>query len=181
MILWYEPTAEFLSHLPDRIASQLRVELAASELLTAADRVSPDLTVPVQRRPDLRGGEHEVQLREERASVAVTDYVDRITGGEKYLDVWRTSSGAIQGSYLYPNPAPEGRTALRYRLSEGRVVSVVLFDIWGRRIREAVAPEMRQAGEGECALGCGDLPEGMYLVVLQTDRGEQAVQRLMIE
>ncbi len=181
VILWYEPTAEFLAHLPERIASQLRVELAASELLTAANRVNPDLTVSVQRRPDLRGGEHDVQVREELASGAISGYVDRVVGGDKYLDVWRTSAGAIQGSYLYPNPAPEGRTVLRYKLLESRIVSITLFDIWGRRIKELVSPEARTAGEGEFALGCGELPEGMYVVVLQTDRGEQAIQRLMIE
>lgn len=181
VILWYEPTSEFLEQLPPRIASQLRVELAASELLAAANRINPDATIAVQRKPDLRGGEHEVQVREERAAGVVAEYVDRVVGGEKYLDVWRTSAGAIEGTYLYPNPAPEGRTTLHYKLLENRLVSVTLFDIWGRRIRELVSPESRTAGEGEFALGCGDLPEGMYIVVLQTDKGEQSVQRIMVE
>lgn len=178
VVLWYEPTTAFLAHLPERLASRLRIELAAAELIASATATREQESV---RRPDLRGGGNDDHVREERMPEVVATYVDRATGGDRYLDVWRASAGAVQGTYLYPNPLRDGRTVLHYRLAEPRTVGVALYDIWGRRLRELSVARYRESGSWEQELVPGDVPKGMYMVVLTTDRGEQAVQRLMVE
>lgn len=93
----------------------------------------------------------------------------------------RSSQGAIASTGLYPNPATDGGATLSYVLSDDRTISVHLHDISGTPVQTLVEPTRRNAGKGQLAFTWSTLPKGIYLVVLSTDRGEQAVQRLIIQ
>lgn len=100
--------------------------------------------------------------------------------GERYLDTWRTSSGAIINSSLYPNPVSGNQTTLRFSLSENRAITVAVHDIFGRRVTEQQASTV--SGDQTITISLPALLEnGVYLVVLTTDRNEQIVQRLLLQ
>src|SRR5690606_32934006 len=101
--------------------------------------------------------------------------------GEGYFGVWQTRSGAIRESALFPNPVRDQRATLRYTLDKKRTVSIVLRDITGTILRKFSTSQARPAGEQTEELSLGDLIPGMYLVTIETDSNEYAVQRLILE
>lgn len=102
------------------------------------------------------------------------------SSGRQYFDSWRTTSGAITATAIYPNPVRGDKATLRYTLREQRTTTVALHDIFGRQI-VAVQSEEHPAGNYEVELPLRNLENGMYLVVLTTDNNEQAVQRLLLQ
>jgi hypothetical protein len=105
---------------------------------------------------------------------------DRIAGRPSYLEVCRVSSGAVNTATVAPNPAHE-RTTLSFRLAEPRRVAITLHDINGRYLRHLLYEEDRQAGEQSVEASLAGLSQGAYLVAVRTERGEQAVARLIVE
>ncbi len=78
----------------------------------------------------------------------------------------------------YPNPFnPE--TNIDYRVSEQTVVSISLFDITGRKIKELVN-EKKQPGYYTVKLKVGELSSGIYFYRLVTGSGYSFVKKLAI-
>jgi hypothetical protein len=102
-------------------------------------------------------------------------------GEAPYLDIWRAGNGAINSSSVFPVPAVEDRLTLRYTLADSRAVSVTLHDIRGRHLRELAAPKERSGGTYEEVIQTADLDRGIYLLAINTDRGEHAVLRIIVE
>lgn len=88
------------------------------------------------------------------------------------------TSAAAQ-AMVYPNPTTSD-ASLHYTLSEPRAVSIAIYDLMGKQLVEVCREAHRSAGELEEGLDLRGLPEGVYLVVLVTDKGEQLSTRLVI-
>ncbi len=103
-----------------------------------------------------------------------------IAGKEAFFDVWRSCSGAIKNLKVYPNPAQDVVNVM-YELSDDRAVRVSLHDLTGKQCR--VLSDMQDQKKCKCEnnFSIKDLPAGMYLLVLETDKGEQTVQRFIKE
>ncbi|MES2765631.1 MAG: T9SS type A sorting domain-containing protein [Bacteroidota bacterium] len=104
-----------------------------------------------------------------------------IIAGEKYFDTWRTQSGAILKTSVYPNPVRDQKAMLDFSLNEDRIVTIILHDIFGRKIAELRSAQMTAAGKYQWDIFLKDVAKGMYLISVQTERGEQAVQRVLVE
>lgn len=103
------------------------------------------------------------------------------TGEYKYTDVARSNSGAITISAIGPNPAHD-HTTIFYSLTAQRTVSVALYDFSGRLISTLATSGSMSAGEQhEISVNVGHLPSGASLISFISDRGEQAIQRLIIQ
>jgi hypothetical protein len=61
----------------------------------------------------------------------------------------------------YPNPA-RGQATIRYELPEASHVSLVVYDVLGRRV-EMVVDEQRAAGLHRVRFEASDLPSGIYV------------------
>lgn len=96
-----------------------------------------------------------------------------------YLDELRSVAGAVMESSVVPNPAHSGAT-LRFTLRETRVVTVSIHDITGRRLRELSPGTTRGTGVTELPVDLAGIDAGVYLIVIGTDKGEHAVQRLVV-
>ena len=102
--------------------------------------------------------------------------------GETILGFCRSSSGAVVASVVAPNPARAGEEInLRFRLAESRSVGVTLHDLSGRFIRELLAERPEREGEHQARLSLEGIDAGTYLVAVRTDRGETAVQRVVVQ
>lgn len=113
-------------------------------------------------------------------NIESTCNTEAIKDDEAYLEVWRQCSGAIEYLSLSPNPATD-MINLEYDLTEERTISITLHDVLGREIKKIVSSEYKNIGHHAEYYQINDLPAGMYLVSVQSDTGENAVQRLIIK
>jgi hypothetical protein len=177
-VFWYEPTAEFLDLLPSHILTQLRLETIASELALYDKDQDSSL-----RMNDLR------QLHTLLDSLITR----RIANGETIqlsteahpgapiMEMSRVSDGAISLYSISPNPN-HGEFNVRFAVRETRVIDFSVYDINGSQLQAATSGVRVTTEESESVIRLKrDIPPGIYLLVLSTDKGERAVQRLMIE
>jgi hypothetical protein len=120
--------------------------------------------------------------RAETTSTSDAPATETVHPGESsYLDIWRARSGAITQSQAFPIPALHDAITLRYTLDAARGVSVTVHDINGRRLKELVKSQERATGTWEEKISVEDLDRGIYLLSINTDRGEHAVQRIVVQ
>jgi len=74
---------------------------------------------------------------------------------------------------VFPNPASD-RSVLEYRLTEPTQVAVYLYDPAGRYVRQIHAPQLQTAGTYTIPFAVGDLPSGIYSVVIETGSGRRS-------
>ena len=77
----------------------------------------------------------------------------------------------------FPNPLGT-QTTLRFQLSEPTTIELVVFDLLGRRIA-TLASGSRDAGAYEVSWDAGDVPSGIYLVLLEA-AGQRKTQTLTV-
>lgn len=180
-IFWYETTPELLQALPQRIREQLvpetKVAAQVRQQMMRAVRDSRPVPMPaVVLQAETATGEHSAEAIPHANQ-------PRLTGDDAvYYDMWRSAVGAITSSLLYPNPVQGLATTVRYTLEEERGLTITLHEVSGTCIAELLPPQKRARGEHNerVALPQG-LAAGLYLVVLQSNRGEHAVQRLIVQ
>jgi hypothetical protein len=176
-IFWYDPTAEFLDLLPSPVLVKLRLEAVASEI--DLDEAEQDNRA---RMNDLH-----------RLHATLDSLIDRrIAGGETIqpaeanpgspiMETSRVSDGAISLYSISPNPN-HGEFRVHYAVRETRTVGFSVYDINGNRLQVTTSGWREKSYDNEVVVRLKkDLPPGIYLLVLSTDRGERAVQRLVID
>ncbi len=90
------------------------------------------------------------------------------------------TSGIISKAVLYPNPA-KTKTSLHFDLSQPGTIAFSIHDLLGKRVLDAGSIRETSAGSFEKELNVSELTAGVYLLVITTDKGEQSMQRLVIE
>ena len=100
--------------------------------------------------------------------------------GEPVFDTWRACSGAIEKMSAFPNPASD-YINLKFNLSSERTLNIAINDLFGKEQVRLSNNEKLAAGEHTKQYNFKSLPAGMYLVVVQTEQGETAVQRIIVE
>jgi hypothetical protein len=102
-----------------------------------------------------------------------------ITGEDTYLGVWQGCSGAIENLRVYPNPT-DGPFAVDLMLKEKRNLTITLHDLTGRKIKDLSTGINASAGEFNNRYELTKIEPGVYLVVVQSEIGERAVQRVIV-
>ncbi|MES2764227.1 MAG: hypothetical protein V4642_00010 [Bacteroidota bacterium] len=179
-IFWYDATPEFIATLPERFKTTLALEGRAMKSLalqteTAIEELK-QLPSPQQVLKELQQKENTVESQE----ILIPEREKRETG-ESYFDVWRGASGAILSSSVFPSPVTDKRAMLRFSLKEDRNVIITLHDIYGRKISELSSGMFFKAGDHSLEVLLKGTERGIYLIAIQTSRGEQAVQRILVE
>ncbi|MCX6139912.1 MAG: T9SS type A sorting domain-containing protein [Candidatus Kapabacteria bacterium] len=93
----------------------------------------------------------------------------------------RLSAGALRMEGIYPNPTSNGSATVSYTLSEDRQVTFALYDLAGNKVASTQSGGSRTNGKGQISFALNNATPGMYLVTLTTDKGEKAVQRLIVQ
>lgn len=96
-------------------------------------------------------------------------------------ETWRSSGGAVTSTSVYPNPTTDGGATVAFDLAQRRRVTLTLHDLTGVNLMTLARDVERPAGRGQLSFTLPGVPAGMYLVTLSTDRGERAVQRLIVQ
>lgn len=100
--------------------------------------------------------------------------------GEPYLDIWKTCSGAVEALNAYPNPAREDIN-VNFTLNAERKVNISVNDLFGNRVQLLDSDRIMQAGQHTEHFKLNSIPSGMYYIVVQTDKGEKTLQRIIIQ
>jgi hypothetical protein len=93
----------------------------------------------------------------------------------------RTSEGALSYSRVYPNPTADRGATIAYKLTASRLLNLSLFDLSGTKLADLASNVRRSSGEGQIAFTLTNIPSGMYLVILTTDKNERVVHRLIVQ
>lgn len=194
LILWYDPTPQFITALPDRYRTIIQQQWNQYQQAMAA--VSPPLPTPTELSPtkpvqSLQSSPKEKQVESNVAVLpqpptAITANEQEkaidplaVTGEAIYFESLRPSSGVIDRQMLFPNPASD-YVMVRYRLAEPRTITISLHTIGGVQLQNFLEPTEQTAGEQMMEFGVDNLPGGIYLLVITTNHNEQVVQRLMV-
>ncbi len=153
VVLWCKLTSEVVQLLPEHYRATLERELSAAE------KYSSLCAIPT---------------REER------EELENIIAGKPFLEAWRSCVGALTAKSIAPNPAHH-QANVNFSLSAARSMSVALHDIRGQHLETLHQGQNFSVGEYTMSVNLTRHVAGMYLLVLTTSRGEQTVQRVMIE
>lgn len=116
----------------------------------------------------------EIKASEDETEICNT----KVKTGENYFDVWRACSGAVENLNVFPNPATDNIN-INYELTDNRTVTMTINDLFGNKIAE-LKTEAKTAGSHSDNIKLQGIQPGMYLIVIQTDRHETAVQRFIV-
>ena len=139
VLLWFEPTEQFLRALPEHYGAQLRKELQ-----------SPTI------KPK--------------------------TGEQFYTASHLEEDGAIIHSRVYPNPTPDYEVRFAFTLSQPRSCTVTIVDMFGSLLDTAIDAQQFSQGDSTLTLMLSSIEKsGMYMIIMQTDKGERIAQRLIVQ
>ncbi|MEI7663034.1 MAG: T9SS type A sorting domain-containing protein, partial [Bacteroidota bacterium] len=83
---------------------------------------------------------------------------------------------AENGCYFYPNPAADITTLSLVNISNGNPVIIRLYDLYGREVKTIQATLALKG----YTLDVADLPDGIYLAVIESDRQVTGRVKLVI-
>lgn len=101
----------------------------------------------------------------------------RYCGDYNYMDVCRVKDGAVSITSISPNPATD-RATIKVHVTEQRSFSISLHDMFGNLV--AHLSNRHLADSEEITIDVSDKPAGTYLIAITSDKGEQVVERLIV-
>jgi hypothetical protein len=178
VILWYFPRPELLGALPHRVQLQLRDEVESIESgIFSTDTALANYRTWISRtRYELDS----ILAASRPLASPNIDEEDPAVTGSCYLSFCTITSGGVNGAPIFPNPAHDAVT-IGYRLLGSRIVTITLHDINGAPVRQLVGAHPKNAGRWETRASLLGVKPGIYLVVISTEKGEQVVQRLIVD
>jgi hypothetical protein len=166
-----------LAKLNTMIAIRVKSDEAYDEKEDAQKALHPDLIIwynPdslfLSRLPQALA----LQIKDELNHVQSNNTLSACT----YFESCANVRGALTAHLLYPNPTDD-KTDLSITLSDARKVRVVITDISGKTVKIVAAGEAYTLGSHTIGFSVGNLSEGMYLLLIESDKGERIVQRMV--
>lgn len=96
-------------------------------------------------------------------------------------DAWSGCSGVVKNMKVFPNPIKNSVVNTEFDLDKQRVVSAAVYDLSGKKVKDLVVNENMGAGQYQESYEINGLNPGLYYLVISTEIGEQALQRIVIE
>jgi hypothetical protein len=96
----------------------------------------------------------------------------------KYFEVCQNVTGKINSYLAYPNPA-EQTLNIEIDLAEERQLEFIVTDITGKIIKTLNQNLNQAKGIQTYTYQIGELTEGMYLLIITTDKGEKVSTRIV--
>lgn len=205
VIIWFEPTPELLARLPSDWRGRMipRPTVPATDAFPDTEGIS-SLHSPVDLSDNGREERNKKSTEEPPQQPKPQAGFDRAAEGRKGTE--EKSAGRTQPARKEPgmrpgpgepgpppdpgggvealllsNPASDGMGVLRLRLHEPRTTAVSLHDITGNRRTILVADRKLEAGEHLISLFFQGIPPGIYLLAVGTDKGELAIERVVLK
>ena len=97
-----------------------------------------------------------------------------------YKDSHREEAGTVIDLKIAPNPVTGSIAKISFKITDKRNLKISIHDISGREIMILAENDFHYEGEYSIDADLSDLPGGMYLIAITTDKGEQAVSRVIV-
>ena len=112
--------------------------------------------------------------------VTIDQACGKLYNEASFFDFCRVSSGAVTNVKASPNPATDN-TNLSYDLKVDCKISISLHDLNGKHIKTFLNYDYQPAGQQNINIPLSDIEKGFYLLAITTEKGEQVIQRLIIQ
>ncbi len=96
----------------------------------------------------------------------------------KYFETCKSIKGMINDFSAFPNPT-NNELNIQIDLAEERKLTISLTDISGKVVKNFVKDILQQPCKKEYPVQIGEVSEGMYLLLIETDKGERVTQRII--
>lgn len=115
----------------------------------------------------------------EKKNLCAGDVCRKLTA-PSFFDYCRSQSGAIERSSLTTVSAQK-KTIAELDLSESRTISVSVYDQSGKFISKIVTGLVVESGIQQVTIDLNGLSQGAYLLAITTEKGEQVIQRIIVQ
>lgn len=176
---------------PARILVPVHIRLGDEPISGSTKRRGADIILwyyPTPEFVDALPVRYRVSLQKELNAIA--DVVEcnlspgevcrQMTGELSFLNYCKRMSGALHGLNVTPNSGQRTIT-VRYTLENSRQIKAALYSIRGEYVRELVPQGTRGAGTHSTTIHMGDMASGAYMVMVQSEQGEQVSERLIVQ
>ena len=122
------------------------------------------------------------ELKAEYKKLNSPDEVNKtksITPSCTYFEACRMNQGAISSLFTYPNPATTDLNVM-LNLADARKIKINLLDLSGRPVKELAPLTLTESGSRTISLKLDGISSGVYLLLVESSQGEQAIQRIVI-
>ncbi|MGB0429026.1 MAG: T9SS type A sorting domain-containing protein [Bacteroidia bacterium] len=157
-IFWYEPTEEFLRHLPDSIANGIRAEIE--------HMVYTELVYKAKADGKLA----------EKVALEKSKIENKATEQCTYFEACMDQTLAVSDFKIYPNPVKE-LLFVNVESSESCQGELIITDIKGRQLANTKIEITK--GTNSYSIPVNELNEGIFLITLSTNKGDLKMQRLI--
>lgn len=96
-----------------------------------------------------------------------------VTGLEKMNDPSYPSLQAV----IYPNPST-GNINIRFNISQPENVRIIIYDIWGRKVRTLISEAM-VPGNKNVEFGAEDFPGGIYFIRIEAGKYQETMKLIL--
>ncbi|MCF8254065.1 MAG: T9SS type A sorting domain-containing protein [Bacteroidia bacterium] len=115
-------------------------------------------------------------LRKEYQSVFVTKKSDAKTC--TYFEACQNAPGAINYFSAFPNPT-DAELTVEFNLSDARILEANIYSINGTLLRKALPSKPFETGKHKFETNIGDLLPGVYVLVIESDKGDVISKRIV--
>ncbi|MDP1726085.1 MAG: T9SS type A sorting domain-containing protein [Bacteroidota bacterium] len=116
------------------------------------------------------------ELRAEYQSI----FVQKESNGAncKFFEACKNKPGAIESYNIFPNPTDDD-LQIEFTLSDARLISANLYTVNGQLVKSILNQKVFESGSNKHATRINDLAPGIYLLVIESDKGDIISQRIV--
>ncbi len=88
-------------------------------------------------------------------------------------------AGFMENIRIAPNPTKDGKAQIKFLLKNDATISISLYDISGQKVVDILTATYKSSGDYTFNINAEALADGMYLVLIQNDKGEMITQKII--
>jgi hypothetical protein len=115
-------------------------------------------------------------LRKEYQSVFVTKKSDAKTC--TYFEACQNTPGAINYFSAFPNPT-DAELNVEFNLADARILEANIYSINGMLLKKVLSSKSYEMGKHKFETNIGDLLPGVYVLVIESDKGDVISRRIV--
>ena len=96
----------------------------------------------------------------------------------KYFEACKNMPGAIESFIIYPNPTDD-KFEMEFSLNNSRILSAGLYSVNGQLLKTILSNKTFEKGSSSYATSIAELPQGVYLLVVESDKGDVITKRII--
>ncbi|WP_026461428.1 T9SS type A sorting domain-containing protein [Adhaeribacter aquaticus] len=169
-LLWFEPTPAFLEVLPSNLAK---------ESLAIINRRTPKEIEMLKSHERSMNREQYYRVTKVPGIKELNKPNSKILNGESPKSA-SASDIKLTNLIVYPNPTSEWLN-LKVTMQEKQIAKIYLTNLNGQLVKVLQSSALLSADENLISFKVSELPSGMYVLILQLEKGKPLTKRIIIK